>query len=93
MSTALSELARLELNATRLPASNLHELMRVHEARHLLIVGKLVALGALERKESRGWHRRDDFPDEEQKLRGHFILKRDGDTGTPLKISSSFKAF
>ncbi len=91
LSTALTEIELLESVASRMSARNLHDLMRVHEARHLLIVGKLVARGAIERRESRGWHQRDDFPNEEQRFRGHIILKRDGDDEIPMKIASSFK--
>ncbi|MCL4519467.1 MAG: FAD-binding protein [Thaumarchaeota archaeon] len=91
ISAALSEIDLLESAGSKMSARNLHDLMRVHEARHLLIVGKLVARGAIERRESRGWHQRDDFPNEEQKFRGHIILKRDDYDEIPMKIASSFR--
>lgn len=41
--------------------SNSHELMRALESFDLLTMGKLVIISALERKESRGVHRRSDY--------------------------------
>lgn len=91
--SAVSELDLLESEVSKLSARNLHDLMRVHEARHLLVVAKLVTRGALERRESRGWHQRDDFPAEDHKLRGHFILRREANSdGARTSITSTFRA-
>ncbi|MFC1902737.1 FAD-binding protein [Chloroflexota bacterium] len=45
-----------------LMARNQHELMRCIEVLNLVDLGELVMMGALERKESRGEHRRSDYP-------------------------------
>ncbi|QGP91507.1 FAD binding domain protein [Neomoorella glycerini] len=64
MLTALEELAKLEKLFPDVRADNLHELMRVHELRDMLLVAQLIARGALEREESRFGlsHYRGDFP-------------------------------
>ena len=59
---AIAEIGRLEqLQAEKLRAGDLHELMRLHEALHLLTTVRLLATGALERKESRVFHWRSDY--------------------------------
>ncbi|MDG7000655.1 MAG: FAD-binding protein [Nitrososphaerota archaeon] len=93
LASALSELDLLESEAPKLSARNLHDLMRVHEAQHLMVVAKLVTRGALERRESRGWHQRDDFPAEDNNLRGHVILRREVDSDdSRTSISNTFRA-
>ena len=93
---ALAELSHLESIGNTLVARNLHELMRCHEAHHLLVVAKLVAFGAKERKESRDWHRRDDFPNEDSRFAGHIVLrsveKEDGcGSSVNTRVTSSFR--
>lgn len=62
MKAGLNYLQQLEDTAKRtVKCSNAHELMRALEAFDLVLMGKLVILSALERKESRGMHRRSDY--------------------------------
>jgi succinate dehydrogenase/fumarate reductase flavoprotein subunit len=42
----------------------------------MLRVCTLTVRGALYREESRGAHRREDFPNEDPKFEGHITLKR-----------------
>jgi adenylylsulfate reductase, subunit A len=84
----LRELDLLESIVERIGANNSHELMRVYEASHLLTVAKLVAVGALERRESRGWHSREDYPIENDTLRGHIRLRR-SQSGEVVKVQST----
>jgi len=44
------------------------------EARNMMFVGRLIAESALRRKESRGAHRREDFPDKEAGRGRHSII-------------------
>lgn len=63
LEAGLNHLRRLKQKARgTLAASNQHELMRCLEVLNLLDLGELVMIGAKERKETRGNHRRVDFP-------------------------------
>ena len=65
LKAGLSKLERMERYMDEIKANDLHELMRTHEARSLLSVGKAMAGAALFRTESRNkpYHHRLDFPD------------------------------
>lgn len=62
LKAGLTYLNHLEVEARQaVKCSNAHELMRALESFDLLMMGKLVIVSALERKESRGPHRRSDY--------------------------------
>jgi len=48
------------------------------EFKNMLELSRLVLMGAISRKESRGAHFRSDFPDEDEKFAMHTIVDRDG---------------
>jgi adenylylsulfate reductase subunit A len=78
----LRKLDELERRADEVKANNCHELMRMAEFKDLLLIGKLVATAALERKESRMGmsHMRGDYPEQDDvHFHGSMILKKDGD--------------
>ncbi|MCE7734478.1 MAG: fumarate reductase/succinate dehydrogenase flavoprotein subunit [Candidatus Heimdallarchaeota archaeon] len=59
------------------------------DLQHMIITGKLLALSALSRKESRGGHTRLDFPDSNPDLVNiYYVLKKDqnGDVGIEEEI-------
>lgn len=60
----IQDLRQLQDMAPRLAAADLHDLMRAHEALNIREVAEVMALTALERKESRtgSSHRRLDYP-------------------------------
>ena len=69
LATALSQLSELEKQMRSLAGQNTScrrpsaiTVKRWSEARNLLLVAQLVTLAALQRKESRGAHYRDDYP-------------------------------
>ena len=77
--TGLEKLADLEKKSGQMRAENLHELMRAAEFKDLLLIGQLVATGALARKESRMGlsHLRGDYPQQDDKhFHGSIILKK-----------------
>ena len=47
-----------------------------HELKNLILIGRLMATAALERRESRGGHSRRDFPDEDPQWKRHILLSR-----------------
>jgi len=85
LEAGLTKLGKLDELVDRLAANNLHELMRVHEARELLTIGKIMARAALYREESRFglYHNRIDFPqtDDENWL-GEVVVRQEN--GVPL---------
>ena len=56
------------------------DLLEAIELGHLITLGEVIARSALERKESRGSHYREDFPvrDDENWLKHTFAFKTDG---------------
>ena len=56
-----------------LMAENSHTMMRCLETMDLMDCGKLIFLAALERKETRGMHRRSDFPFTNPLLQAKFL--------------------
>ncbi|MFH1490712.1 MAG: FAD-binding protein, partial [Pseudomonadota bacterium] len=77
--TGLEKLKDLESRMEEIKGENLHELMRISEFKDLLLIGKLVSIGALNRKESRMGlsHIRGDFPDQDDRhFHGSILLKR-----------------
>ena len=69
----------------RLKADNIRDLIKSLECSNLSWVGEMVAACALERKESRGQHTRDDYPERDDKNCLNWItVKKDGDRVTPV---------
>jgi adenylylsulfate reductase subunit A len=87
--TGFGKLERLEKYLDDIKAGDLHELMRSHETRSLLQVGKMMARAALFRCESRNkpYHHRLDFPDtDDERWCGLVVLEKKGN-----EISCSFE--
>jgi adenylylsulfate reductase subunit A len=85
----LEKLQRIEHYLDEIKADDLHELMRTHETRSILAVGKLMATTALFREESRNkpYHHRLDFPDtDDTNWCGLVVVCKDGD-----ELSCSFE--
>ncbi|MGI9862381.1 FAD-dependent oxidoreductase [Moorella naiadis] len=80
LQAATQELARLEQLYGDLKAENLHELMRVHELRDLLLVAQTITRGALAREESRFGlsHYRGDFPESREEWHCSLHQRRQG---------------
>ncbi len=56
------------------------------DLRHLLTVSEAITLAALERKESRGGHFRDDFPDKDAEFaKFNIVLRKDGNGAMQLE--------
>ena len=57
----------------QMTANHSHTLMRCLEVFHLIECGEIIFLAALERKETRGMHRRSDFPFTNPLLQDKFL--------------------
>lgn len=86
---AINELQRLAGEEENLHAQDYHELMRVHEARNIREVAEMIAVGALERRESRGSysHFREDYPERDEANWRKMILLKKGN----LRYDVSYK--
>ena len=62
-----------KLCSASVQCKNAHELMRAVEAFDLLDIGEAMILSARARKETRGLHRRPDFPFTNPLLNNHFV--------------------
>ncbi len=84
LEVGLSKLKKIEESISLLKAGDCHELMRVHETKSLLEVGKIMAQAALYREESRNkpYHHRLDFPEtDDQNWCGLVVVR--GDVNSP----------
>lgn len=76
------KLRRIEEYLNEMKANDFHELMRTHETRSILSIGKVMARVALFRTESRNkpYHHRLDFPDtDNMNWCGLVVVKKQGD--------------
>lgn len=77
LEAGLTHLGRLKKEASStMIARNQHELMRALEAFNLIELGELVCVAAMERKETRGWHERKDYPYKDPLLDKLLVMKR-----------------
>ena len=84
MSAGLKYLKDVEAyGKATIACQNAHELMRALEAFDLALIAQLICVAALERKETRGLHKRSDYTFTNPLLEGKFItLQKDGN-GNP----------
>jgi succinate dehydrogenase/fumarate reductase flavoprotein subunit len=66
---SLRRLDALWAEATSADAANQTDVLRAREAAAMLATARWMYRSGLARKESRGMHRRDDFPDQDQRFR------------------------
>jgi succinate dehydrogenase/fumarate reductase flavoprotein subunit len=62
LQAALSRIREIRREAEGLQARDWHDLACCHEVRHAALVAEAMLASAVVREESRGWHRRLDFP-------------------------------
>ena len=77
LEAGLSHLQRLRQKTdAMLMASNQHEMMRCFEVLNMFDVGEVIFIAALARKETRGTHRRTDFPFANPLMEQLLIIKK-----------------
>ena len=77
LEAGLTHLGRLKEEAcSTMTARNQHELMRALEVLNLIELGELVCVAAMERKETRGWHERKDYPYKDPLMDKSLIVKK-----------------
>ncbi len=88
LTSAIGKLNALDTYRSQLKATNLHELMRCHEAANIHEVAKIVAHAALARKESRfnPYHHRADFPETSDDWCGLIVAKKGAGGGVETRF-------
>jgi succinate dehydrogenase/fumarate reductase flavoprotein subunit len=77
LTTGLTHLGRVRQKTLEtMKAENAHELMRCHEVLNLMDLGEIVFLCSLERKETRGRHKRADYPYTNPYMKKYLIIKQ-----------------
>ncbi|MBN2568771.1 MAG: FAD-binding protein [Deltaproteobacteria bacterium] len=69
-----------------LRARNINELYRIVECRNAVLTGLSIALAAIERKESRGSHYREDYPAENKEWERHVYVAMKGEKPAVSRI-------
>jgi len=81
----IRQIAREDL--PRVTATDVHELVKAAESRNFVLLMELYNLAALERKESRMIHYREDYPyTDDRDWRKWILLKNDGNGGIQVRI-------
>lgn len=73
-----------ELTSGKMMAQNPHDLRLVQEVEHQLLACELKINAGLERKESRGYHYRTDYPFKDDANYLHYLVQTKGDDGEPV---------
>lgn len=86
LNIALKELEKLASESDRLHANDTHELMKLHEALHLLTTIKILTIGAINRRESRIFHWREDYPKADARPKHVIVKKALGESGVVIEM-------
>ena len=81
MEAALARVLELKARASEMRAKDWHYLSACNEVASMLISAEMFFRAAMERKESRGWHMREDYPQMDNKnwLKRIVIRNRKGE--------------
>ncbi len=85
---ALAVIETLKSNLNDLHAKDLHYLSKCHEVKSMTLCAELTFRAALMRSESRGFHFREDFPEQDDKNWLKWIIIKDGEGEMKLSTQS-----
>ncbi|NPA63329.1 MAG: fumarate reductase subunit A [Methanococci archaeon] len=74
---ALKKFDEIEKNLSEIKIHGVVDLKNYFELKNMLTVAKLITKSALYRKESRGAHYREDFPETKDEWKGNIIIQKD----------------
>ncbi len=77
MKKALGRLSELHDTVSELKARDTHDLSACNEARSMVVCAEMFFRSSLERKESRGWHIREDYPETDNRNWLKWIVLKD----------------
>lgn len=78
---ALKEVEKLKKDVTRVVADDWHGLAKANACRAMVLCAEMFFKGSLARKESRGWHLREDYPVRDDQNMLKWINFQKGDDG------------
>jgi succinate dehydrogenase/fumarate reductase flavoprotein subunit len=78
---ALAEVEKLNDEAAKLVVADYHGLAKAHACRATVLCAEMFFRGSLDRKETRGWHIREDYPQKDDKNMLKWITYQKGGTG------------
>jgi succinate dehydrogenase/fumarate reductase flavoprotein subunit len=78
---ALAEVEKLKEEAGKVVAADYHGLAKAHACRATVLCAEMFFRGSLERKETRGWHIREDYPQRDDKTMLKWITYQKGEDG------------
>jgi succinate dehydrogenase/fumarate reductase flavoprotein subunit len=81
---ALAEVEKLKGETAKIVAADYHGLAKAHACRATVLCAEMFFRGSLERKETRGWHIREDYPRRDDKNMLKWITYQKGNNGGML---------
>ncbi|MDP2727137.1 MAG: FAD-binding protein, partial [Dehalococcoidia bacterium] len=82
----LERLAQLDKELPNIQAVDAHDLVKANEARNITTMAQLIFRAALERKESRGWHYREEYPYRDDVEWLKWIVVKQGKGGAEVRL-------
>ncbi|RJQ48649.1 MAG: FAD-dependent oxidoreductase [Desulfobacteraceae bacterium] len=73
---AIEEISAIERSSAHAGIASVHELVSFYELKNMALTARLIALGSIARRESRGAHFRSDHPVSKDSYRGNFFLRQ-----------------
>jgi len=78
---ALAEAMKLKAEAEKVVAADAHGLAKAHACRAMALCAEMFYRASLERKETRGWHIREDYPERDDRNMLKWITCQKGEDG------------
>jgi succinate dehydrogenase/fumarate reductase flavoprotein subunit len=78
---AMTEVEKLKDEATKVLAADYHGLAKAHACRAMVLCAEMFYKGSIERRETRGWHIREDYPQRDDKNMLKWITCQKGSDG------------
>lgn len=78
---AIKEVEKLKIEETKLVANDWHDLAKANACKAMILCAEMFFRGSLARKESRGWHIREDYPERDDRNMLKWIDFQKGENG------------
>jgi len=78
---ALAEVSKLKGEVEKVIAADAHGLAKAHACRAMVLCAEMFFKGSIERKETRGWHIREDYPERDDKNMLKWFTYQKGENG------------
>ncbi|MDR0851902.1 MAG: FAD-binding protein [Clostridiales Family XIII bacterium] len=82
LNEAMEEVEKLKADVRKVVAADAHGLAKAHACRAMVLSAEMFFRGSLERKETRGWHIREDYPQRDDQNMLKWIYFEQGSDGS-----------